>query len=82
MSDNGYVAIGDSGRPLHFRNGASGTVVVAGSSSVTPVMEKLAEAYQAVNPGVTVEVQQSDSTTGVTMRHRGHRATSAWPPVS
>ena len=40
--------------------------MVAGSSSVAPVMEKLKEAYEALNPDVTVEVQQSDSTTGVT----------------
>ncbi|HWP52302.1 MAG TPA: substrate-binding domain-containing protein [Clostridia bacterium] len=43
----------------------SGKVVVAGSSSVTPVMEKLKEAYIAVNPNATVEIQQSDSTTGM-----------------
>ena len=39
---------------------------MGGSSSVYPVMEKLAEAYQKLNPDVTVEVQQSDSTTGMT----------------
>lgn len=43
----------------------SGKVIVAGSSSVTPVMEKLKEAYAAVNPNVEIEVQQSDSTTGM-----------------
>ena len=43
-----------------------GKIVVAGSSSVTPVMEKLKEAYVAKNSGVEIEVQQSDSTTGVT----------------
>ena len=46
--------------------GVSGEITVGGSSSVTPVMEKLAEAYMALNPDVTVIVQQSDSTTGVT----------------
>lgn len=46
-------------------NGASGKIKVSGSSSVTPVMEKLAEAYQKVNTGVTVDVQQSDSSTGI-----------------
>lgn len=40
-------------------------MTVGGSSSVTPVMEKLAEAYMALNPNLKVEVQQSDSTTGV-----------------
>ena len=45
----------------------SGEIVVAGSSSVTPVMEKLKEAYLEKNPGVTIQVQQSDSSTGVSM---------------
>ena len=49
----------------------SGKIVVAGSSSVTPVMEKLKEAYVALNPDVTIEVQQSDSTTGVTSAVEG-----------
>ena len=53
-------------------NGTTGkTISVAGSSSVTPVMEKLAEGYEAVNKDVTVEVQQSDSTTGVNMAAEG-----------
>ncbi|MCR5045213.1 MAG: substrate-binding domain-containing protein [Treponema sp.] len=47
-------------------NKSNGKVVVSGSSSVSPVMEKLIEAYKAANPEVTVELQTSDSTTGVT----------------
>ncbi len=45
---------------------AAGKVVVAGSSSVSPVMEKLIEAYKSVNPNAKIELQTSDSTTGVT----------------
>lgn len=64
IGDNGYIAVSDaaaySGKP------AGGKVVIHGSSSVTPVMEKLKEAYIALNPGVSIEVQQSDSTSGVT----------------
>ena len=45
-------------------NGASGDLTVGGSSSVTPVMEKLAEAYEEINTGANVSVQQSDSTSG------------------
>lgn len=41
-------------------------VVVAGSSSVTPVMEKIKEAYLLKNPQANIEIQQSDSTTGIT----------------
>ena len=42
----------------------SGKVVVAGSSSVTPVMEALKEAYELINPGAQIEIQQSDSKIG------------------
>ncbi len=45
---------------------ARGKVVVAGSSSVSPVMEKLIESYKKVNPNAKIELQTSDSTTGVT----------------
>ena len=64
VGEEGYVSVDDAA-PAYEPSGVSGKVVVAGSSSVTPVMEKLAEAYMAVNSGVTVEVQQSDSSTGV-----------------
>lgn len=47
-------------------NGATGKIVVAGSSSVSPIMEKLKEAYLAVNTGTEIEIQTNDSTTGVT----------------
>lgn len=70
VEENGYIAVDESAAPYQSSN-VSGKVVVAGSSSVTPVMEKLAEAYRAANPGVTVEVQQSDSTTGVNMAVEG-----------
>lgn len=66
VEDNGYIASAEGAAPYAV-SGASGKVVVAGSSSVTPVMEKLAEAYETENPNVTIEVQQSDSTTGVNM---------------
>ena len=49
----------------------SGKIVVAGSSSVTPVMEKLKEAYAQVNSNATIEIQQSDSTTGMTSAMEG-----------
>ena len=63
IEDNGYISVSDG---KFESNGAKGKIVVAGSSSVTPVMEKLKEAYAKANKDVTVEVQQSDSTTGVT----------------
>ena len=69
VEDNGYISQGNQG--AYTASGKSGKFTVAGSSSVTPVMEKLAEAYKALNSDVTVEVQQSDSTTGVTSALEG-----------
>ena len=60
----GYIKI-DKSAAAYASNNASGKVVVSGSSSVTPVMEKLAESYQKANTNVTVDVQQSDSSTGI-----------------
>lgn len=65
ISDNKYIPV-DDGAAAFESNGASGKIVVAGSSSVTPVMEKLKEAYAAVNSGAEIEIQESDSTTGMT----------------
>lgn len=64
VEENGYISQGNSGS--YSGTKPSGTVTVAGSSSVTPVMEKLKEAYARVNPNASIVVQQSDSTTGIT----------------
>ncbi len=64
VEDNGYVSQGNNG--AYTPTNLSGKLTVGGSSSVTPVMEKLSEGYRELNPNVTIEVQQSDSTTGVT----------------
>lgn len=49
----------------------SGKVVISGSSSVTPVMEKLKEAYEALNPNVVIELQQTDSSSGMSSAKDG-----------
>lgn len=77
MSEDGQAVVEEAGYISQGNNGAyepadvSGKIVVAGSSSVTPVMEKLSEAYMAINPEVEIEVQQSDSTTGMTSAMEG-----------
>ncbi|ARR03055.1 phosphate ABC transporter, periplasmic phosphate-binding protein [Campylobacter vicugnae] len=58
----GYIAIYDN---EFSSTKPSGKIVVAGSSSITPLMEKLKEGYKLVNPNATIEIQQSDSTTGI-----------------
>lgn len=63
ISDNGYIEVENTGS--FTSSEAKGSIVVAGSSSVTPVMEKLKEAYAKVNSNASIEIQESDSTTGV-----------------
>lgn len=64
VEDNGYISQGNNGK--YTASNQSGKITVGGSSSVTPVMEKLKEAYVKLNPNVTIDVQQSDSTSGMT----------------
>ena len=60
-----YIAV-DESLPAFAGTLPAGKIVIAGSSSVTPIMEKLREAYLALNTGATIEVQMSDSTAGMT----------------
>ena len=69
ISDNGYI--GDDSAEAYAGTKPSGKVVVGGSSSVSPVMEKLIEAYKAVNPNADIELQTTDSTTGMTSTIEG-----------
>lgn len=64
VEDSHFIKITDSAA-AYASNGATGKIVVGGSSSVSPVMEKLIEGYATVNPGVTVDLQTTDSTTGM-----------------
>ena len=71
MSEEGQAIVAEdyipvSGVEPFESNGASGTVTVSGSSSVSPLMQKLIEGYNTVNPNVEIELQTSDSTTGMT----------------
>ena len=64
IADEGYVAA-DSEAAAYAGVAPTEKIVVAGSSSVTPVMEKLKEAYLAIYPDAQIEIQQSDSSTGM-----------------
>ena len=70
IENNGYIAAVENA-PAFAGAKATGKVVVAGSSSVTPVMEKLKEAYEVLNPNVEIELQQSDSSSGMTSTRDG-----------
>lgn len=65
-----YIAI-DANAPAYAGTKPSGKISVAGSSSVTPVMEKLKEAYLAINSGAEIEIQMTDSTAGMTAAMEG-----------
>lgn len=69
IEDNGYISVSDAA--AYAGNKPKGKIVVAGSSSVTPVMEKIKEAYLAVNTNAEIEIQESDSTTGMTSTIEG-----------
>lgn len=77
LSDEGQAIITEEGYVSTATTGAftstnpSGTVTVAGSTSVSPVMEKLAEAYMAINGNVTIQIQTSDSSTGMSSAIEG-----------
>ena len=63
ITDNGYISIAEG--EVFTSSNPSGKITIAGSSSVTPVMEKLVEAYGKINDKVEIEVQESDSSTGM-----------------
>lgn len=70
IEDKGYIAVNDSAAP-YAGTKPEGKITVAGSSSVNPVMEKLAEAYKALNPAAVIEVQQTDSSAGIQAAKEG-----------
>lgn len=70
VAEEGYVEVIDNAEAFAGAKG-EGTVKVGGSSSVSPVMEKLAEEYEKVNPNVNIEVNTSDSSTGMSSAAEG-----------
>lgn len=69
VEGKGYIAV--AGTENFVSNGATGKIVVGGSSSVSPVMEKLVEAYLGLNTGVEIELSTSDSSTGMSQTAEG-----------
>lgn len=65
VDDEGYIAMDESAES-YTGSGMSGNLSLNGSTSVSPLMEKLAEAYKAINPDVTIDIQQTGSGAGIT----------------
>ena len=64
IDEEGYIKINDSAE-AYEPSGLEGTITLAGSTSVSPVMEVLADEYKALNSGVTIEIQQTGSGAGI-----------------
>ena len=69
VADEGYIPVSDV--QAYAGEAPEGSCVVGGSSSVSSLMEKLIEAYGEVNPNGKIELQTSDSTTGMTSAIEG-----------
>ena len=69
VTENGYIAL--DAEEAFESDMSEGKIVVGGSSSVSPVMEKLIEAYQTINTNAEIELQTTDSTTGVSSTIEG-----------
>lgn len=69
IAEHGYIGVSDSG--TYTPSELSGKVTLAGSTSVAPVIEKIADAYKKLNPGVTIEIQQSGSSAGLSSAIEG-----------
>ena len=69
INEEGYISVAEGN--TYTASGMSGRIVLAGSTSVSPVMEVLADAYKALNPDVTIEIQQTGSGAGITSAIEG-----------
>lgn len=68
--DEGYISVDDNAES-YVSASLSGTITIAGSTSVAPVMDVIADKYRELNPGVTIEIQQSGSSAGITSAIEG-----------
>ena len=71
IAEEGYITIDDNAAEYETQKGIKGKIVLAGSTSVSPVMQKLADAYKAIYSDVTLEIQQTGSGAGITSTIEG-----------
>ena len=71
IAEEGYITIDDNAAEYESQKGIKGKIVLAGSTSVSPVMQKLADAYKAIYSDVTLEIQQTGSGAGITSTIEG-----------
>lgn len=70
IEEEGYISVAENAES-YTASGLSGTISLAGSTSVSPVMDVLADAYKELNPDVTIEIQQSGSSAGISSTIEG-----------
>ena len=70
IEQEGYISVVDNAES-YSGSGMSGKVTLAGSTSVSPVMEVLADEYKKINPDVTIEIQQTGSSAGISSAIEG-----------
>lgn len=66
IAEEGYITINDAAASYEVKNGLEGKIVLAGSTSVAPVMQVIADSYKALYEGVEIEIQQTGSGAGIT----------------
>ena len=71
ITDEGYISVDEAAAAYEEKSGLSGRIVLAGSTSVSPVMQVLADAYKAIYPDVEIEIQQTGSGAGITSTIEG-----------
>ena len=71
IAKGGYIAVNENAPAYTKKDGLSGKVTLAGSTSVSPIMMKIADAYKKINPNVSVEIQESGSGAGITSATEG-----------
>lgn len=69
VDEKGYISVTQG--EAYKASGQTGTLTIAGSTSVAPLMEVLADKYMALNSGVKIEIQQSGSSAGITSAVEG-----------
>lgn len=70
IEKEGYIMANEKGE-AYKAAGLKGTITLAGSTSVSPVMEVLADKYKELNSGVTIEIQQTGSGAGIQSTEEG-----------
>ena len=71
IEEDGCISVKEDAKAYETSSGLKGKIAVGGSTSVAPVMQKLADAYKAINPDVEIEIQQTGSGAGITSTIEG-----------